>query len=126
MLLTEAAVTNKPELYGQLWGQEGYFLAENGSHVWREVSNQVGEAAFQKGYIKEKGAKSMNMEEMRKIAGWEAASWGLNSKGSAKRARKYLGWKPKGRSLKDEIPDIVDSEAKVLGIKVGHAEKVSG
>jgi hypothetical protein len=33
VLLTEAAVANKPEMDAKLWGKEGYFLAENGHHV---------------------------------------------------------------------------------------------
>lgn len=124
--LAEAAVENKPELDRHLWGPEGYFLAENGHHVWGEVSKQIGEYAFKQGYIKEKSPKAMRMEEVRKVAGFKSISWGINSKGYAKRARKYLGWKPHGRSLEDEIPDIVDAEAELQGIKKGHAEKVAG
>ncbi|KAH7355009.1 hypothetical protein BKA65DRAFT_452177 [Rhexocercosporidium sp. MPI-PUGE-AT-0058] len=126
VLLAEAAIANKPDMDEKLWGKDGYFLAENGHHVWGEVSKQVGEAAFKKGYINEKSTKSMSPDEAKEVAGFEALSWGLNSKGFAKRARKYLDWKPTGRSLKDEIPFIVDSEAQILGIKKGHAEKVSG
>ena len=66
----------------------------------------------------------MSSDEASKAAGFEALSWGMNSKGYAKRARKYLGWKPKGRSLKEEIPEIVDGEAVILGLKTGHAQKV--
>ncbi|TVY60806.1 Uncharacterized protein LSUE1_G008355 [Lachnellula suecica] len=126
VLLAEAAVANKPELDSKLWGKEGYFLAENGHHVWGEVSKEVGEVAFEKGYIKEKGVAAMGTEEAKEKYGFEALSWGLNSKGFAKRARKYLGWKPEGRSLKDEIPYIVESEAKALGLKPGYAEKAAG
>jgi hypothetical protein len=50
----------------------------------------------------------------------------LHRPGEARRGRKYLGWKPKGRSLVDEIPDIVDSEARDLGLKPGYAEKAAG
>jgi len=123
VLLVDAAVKNDPEMHDKLWGKDGYFLAENGHHVWGEVSKQVGDVAFEKGYIQEKGVKPMSAEEAKKAGG---ATWGLNSKGYAKRARKYLGWTPKGKSLKDEIPDIVDQEATLLGIKKGHAEKVAG
>jgi len=126
ILLADAAVKNDPKLDDKLWGKEGYFLAENGHHVWGEVSKEVGEVAFEKGYIKEKGTNVLTIEDAKKSYGFEALSWGLNSKGFAKRARKYLGWKPKGRSLKDEIPDIVDSEAKSLGLKPGYAEKAAG
>jgi len=124
VLLVEAAVANKPDMDAKLWGKEGYFLAENGHHIWGEVSKQVGEAAYHKGYIKEEKVKPMSPEEA-KEAGFDP-SWGLNSKGYAKRARKYLGWKPKGRSLKDEIPYIVDGEAERLGLKIGHAQKATG
>jgi hypothetical protein len=68
----------------------------------------------------------MTPEKAKEKAGFEALSWGLNSKGFAKRARKVLGWKPTGKSLKECIPDIVDGEAEKLGLKKGYAEKVSG
>ncbi|KAL2070713.1 hypothetical protein VTL71DRAFT_13739 [Oculimacula yallundae] len=126
VLLTEAAITNKPDMDSKLWGKEGYFLAENGHHVWGEVSKLVGKSAFEKGFIKEKETKAMSSDEAKEAAGFEALSWGLNSKGFAKRARKYLGWKPSGRSLEDEIPFIIDGEAEILGIKKGHAEKAAG
>jgi nucleoside-diphosphate-sugar epimerase len=126
VLLAEAAVAHNPELDSKLWGKEGYFLAENGHHVWGEISKEVGKVAYEKGYIKEKGTVSMDVEEAKEMFGFEALSWGLNSKGEARRGRKYLGWKPKGRSLVDEIPDIVDSEARDLGLKPGYAEKAAG
>jgi hypothetical protein len=68
----------------------------------------------------------MSVEEAKEAAGFEALSWGLNSRGLAKRARKFLGWAPKGRSLEDEVPFIVDQEATILGMKKGHAEKAAG
>ncbi|CAL3962818.1 unnamed protein product [Diplocarpon coronariae] len=126
ILLTEAAVVNTPELDAHLWGPEGYFLAENGHHVWGEVSRWVGEYAFNRGYIKDKRVGAMTSEEAEKLAGFEAVSWGLNSKGFAKRAREYLAWKPTGRTLEEEVPDIVDAEAELQGLKRGHAEKVAG
>ena len=43
-------------------------------------------------------------------------SWGQNSKGVAQRARKYLGWEPKGLLLEETIVDLVKSEAKALGL----------
>ena len=125
VLLVEAAAANKPELDSKIWGKEGYFLAENGHHVWGELSKQVGEVAYETGYIKEKGVRALDPDEASKQAGFEALSWGLNSKGYAKRARKYLGWQPKGASLQDEIPSVIDGEAELLGLKVGHAQKVA-
>lgn len=94
--------------------------------MWGEVSKWVAEDAFSKGYIKDKNTKPMSVDEAEKLAGFEALSWGLNSRGEAKRARKYLGWEPKGKSLREEIPFIVDSEAEGLGIKKGYADKAAG
>ncbi|KUJ16152.1 NAD(P)-binding protein [Mollisia scopiformis] len=126
VLLVDAALKGDKELDSKLWGKEGYFLAENGHHVWGELSKQIGEVAFEKGYIKEKDVKPMSREEVEKVTGFQGQTWGLNSKGYAKRARKYLGWTPKSRSLKDELPYILDHEATLLGIKKGHAEKAAG
>ncbi|RDL32409.1 NAD(P)-binding protein [Venustampulla echinocandica] len=126
VLLVEAAVKNDPSMDAKLWGREGYFLAENGHHVWGEISKAVAEDAFKKGYIKERECIVMTPEDAKVTAGFEALSWGLNSRGFARRARKYLGWKPEGRSLRDEIPFIVDSEARTLGLNPGFAEKAAG
>ncbi|KAB8298120.1 hypothetical protein EYC80_001878 [Monilinia laxa] len=126
VLLADAAVAGPGPNDAEIWNERGYFLAENGHHVWGELSKQVGEVAFERGYIKTKEVALMNVDEAKELAGFEAISWGLNSKGFAKRARKYLGWKPTGRSLKDEIPFIVDSEAKREGIVAGHAAKAAG
>ncbi|KAF7872765.1 uncharacterized protein EAF02_008836 [Botrytis sinoallii] len=110
----------------EIWNEKGYFLAENGHHVWGEISAQVGADAFAKGLIKTKEVAAMDVDEAKELAGFEAISWGLNSKGFAKRARKYLGWNPTGRSLKEEIPFIVDEEAEREGLTKGHKKVAAG
>jgi len=124
VLLVDAAV--KKKLSSKLWGSKGYFFAENGSHAWGDVSKTVGKAGKAKGYLETAAVNAMSTDEAIEAAGFEALSWGLNSKGKAERARKLLGWKPNGRSLEDEIPYIVDSEARREGIEVGHAKKAVG
>jgi nucleoside-diphosphate-sugar epimerase len=124
VLLVEAAVSGKED--PEVWGGKGYFLAENGHHVWGDISKEVGEAAYKQGYIKTKEVNAMSPEVAEEKAGFQAASWGLNSRGFANRARKILGWKPTAKSLKECIPDIVDGEAATMGLKKGYAEKVSG
>jgi nucleoside-diphosphate-sugar epimerase len=126
VLLVEAALANQPDMDAKLWGKEGYFLAENGHHAWGELSKEIAGVAFEKGYIQDMTLKEMTSKEAMDFAGFQAMSWGLNSKGFAKRARKYLGWKPSGKSLSDEIPSIVDGEAKALGLIKGHAAKAAG
>ncbi|OJJ01912.1 hypothetical protein ASPVEDRAFT_83434 [Aspergillus versicolor CBS 583.65] len=102
----------------EIWGAHGYYFTENGEHVWGNLSSAVGEEAFKQGYIK--GAPDLREwsidEAVNSPAGFEAASWGMNSRGVAERARKILGWKPQERSLYEELPDIVRSEAGRLGL----------
>ncbi|KAK7728881.1 hypothetical protein SLS53_009344 [Cytospora paraplurivora] len=122
--LVDAAVSPTPEVDRHVWGAgENYLLADAGSHVWGEVAQWVADAAQAKGYIKDAAveltdtAKSLDLTHAKEIAGFEAVSYGLNSRGQGKRARKYLGWNPTAPSLKAEIPNIVDVEATSSGLK---------
>lgn len=124
-LLVEAAVWHKSSDDDELWGDKGYFLAENGHHVWGQVAKQVAVAAHKKGYLQSDEVRPMGVDEAKENGGFEALSWGLNSKGKAKRARKFLGWKPSGESLEKAIPEIVEGEAKLEGVG-GHAKKAAG
>ncbi|RAH51177.1 NAD(P)-binding protein [Aspergillus brunneoviolaceus CBS 621.78] len=118
-LLVQAALDPSCQHDEEVWGARGYYLTENGEHVWGELSAAVGEEAFKQKYIKggrpELRAWSID-EAVKSSAGFEAASWGMNSRGSAVRAKKVLGWKPQGRSLSEEVPDIVRSEATRMGL----------
>lgn len=129
LLLVNNAVSTK-ESDGsedtEIWGANGYFLAENGHHVWGQLSKRIAEIAYKKGYIGTDEVKVFTIEEAKEAADMQAATWGLNSKGFAKRAKKYLGWKPIGKSLEDELEDIVVAEAKTLGIEKGYKAKASG
>ena len=116
VLLVDAKAANNKVLDKELWGANGYYLAENGHHAWGDVARQAAEVAFAQGYIKSKELKSANPSTLR---GGEV-TWGKNSRGEAKRAKKYLGWKPT-KLLKDEIANIVASEAVLLGLKPGDA-----
>lgn len=56
----------------------------------------------------------MDKDEAWEVADFQALSWGLNSKGKARRAKEILGWKPSAPSLSDELSDIIESEWKLL------------
>ena len=110
---------------GEVWGLKGYFFTENGHVVWGEVAQRVADVASEKGLID--GGKDVMVwthDQAVELAGFIAATWGLNSRGKGERARKFLGWKPKERGLMEEVPDIVEVEAKMLGLLKGHKEKV--
>ena len=97
----------------EIWGAKGYFLCENGEHVWGDLSKYIGKTSFSLGYLPQEPAwKEWSLDEaVKSPAGFEAASWGWNSRGTAVRARKTFGWQPKERSLEEEVPEIIHAEA---------------
>lgn len=111
--LVEKAVTK--DTSPELWGEKGYILTENGEHVWTDLAQLIAKTAAKEGYI-EKDPKEgeLDKDEALKQAGFEAVSWGLNSRGKAQRARKYLGWEPKEVSIEDEVPKILKEEKERL------------
>lgn len=113
LLLAEkaAAKDTNPEI----WGAKGYILVENGEHVWSDIARRVGNEAARLGYISEPKEGSLDKDEAIDQAGFEAVSWGLNSRGVARRARKHLGWVPQKPSLEEEIPNIIKDEKQRSG-----------
>lgn len=107
-LVVEAAVRHDDD--PELWGERGYYFVENGEHQWGKLAHVYGRAAAAKGYIPTSDTEAMDPAKAKKLAGFEALSWGLNSRGKAVRARKHLGWSPHERSIEDEVPTIVESE----------------
>lgn len=113
VLLAEAAAAKN--LSDELWNERGYFLAENGEFVWGEYSRLMAKKAHELGYIKEAPKDlPLSKDEALDFAGFEAVSWGLNSRGKAERLAKTLGWKPYRPSIEDEIPRILESEKALL------------
>lgn len=103
-LAVDAALDPAKQGDPDIFGPRGYFFLENGSHSWRELARWIAEEAYARGYIPAAETRE-----------GEYRNYGANSKSVAARARRYLGWVPRGRSLRDEIPDIVAGEAKRLG-----------
>lgn len=100
----------------EIFGPHGYFLAEHGSHRWADVAQWIAEEASRQGYLPEALTKTASLKEVTFMDGAATPSYGLNSKGVAERARKYLDWQPKGAQLKDTIPELVKKEANALGL----------
>ncbi|KAL2010369.1 hypothetical protein VTN00DRAFT_6176 [Thermoascus crustaceus] len=98
------------------WGKEGYYFAENGPFVWGDVQRAVAKAAFEKKLIPSPEVEALSDEEVAKILPFGLYAWGTNSRCHAIRGRKLLGWNPTKPGLLELIPDIVEVEAKVLGL----------
>lgn len=123
LALTEAAVNGGSPA---TWNDEGYYFAENGEFVWGDILRAVAKDAHKKGFLPSEDAKGLNADEIGE-AGFPGGHYyvGTNSRGISKRAKQLLGWKPSRPSLVETIPDLVDSEARALGITQGHAAKVA-
>ena len=114
VLLSQRAASSSTENDEEIWGPKGYFFAENGTHKWSEISTVIAKEAKSKGLINTDETKVLDVDEAQEKLGFQALSWGLNSRGDAKRARKFLGWKPECESLEEWIPECVQVEAKRL------------
>ena len=112
-LLVNAAVEGRSEL--EIWGAKGYVFTENGEHVWGDLAMASGKRAESLGYVKE-GVKEylLGKDEALEVAGFEAVSWGLNSRGKAERAREVLGRRPFKASIEEHVEEILEDERKRL------------
>jgi nucleoside-diphosphate-sugar epimerase len=107
--LVEKAVSK--DLSEEIWGSKGYMFAENGEHQWSELAALIAKEAEGAGLLKESAKeKDLTKDEALKVAGFEAVSWGLNSRGKAQRAREVLGWKPKEVSVEEEVQTVLREE----------------
>ena len=115
-LLVTTALDPSRKDDAEVWGPKGYMLAENGEHAWGQVSEAIGKEVQAQGLSKgQLETKELSYDEaVKSPAGFEAASWGMNSRATALRARNVLGWTPKEQGLFDAIPEIVKSEAALL------------
>lgn len=98
------------------WGKEAYYFAENGTFYWGDVQRAVAKVAHEKGYLPTAEVDTLSFDEASKLHPFLPALVGGNSLGTAIRARKLLGWNPTRQGLLDLIPDIVDEEARALGL----------
>ncbi|PYH41244.1 NAD(P)-binding protein [Aspergillus saccharolyticus JOP 1030-1] len=112
--LVEAAVEGRRKDDPELWGARAYYLTENGEHVWGELSRAIAKYAAELGLIGQSKAEQISLEDGKKFAGFESLSWGLNSRGKAKRAAKVLDWTPTRPSLEATLPEILEDEQRRL------------
>lgn len=121
--LVEAAVDNGGKA---TWGQEGYYFAENGEHVWGQTAKSVAKAAVKLGFLASDEIVTISNEEADDMTKFGSALWGANSRCRGIRARTLLGWSPQHQDFDADIQDVVSFEAKSLGLVTGHAAKVAG
>jgi hypothetical protein len=124
LALVTAALT--PEGGKATWNKEGYYFAESGAFTWGDIGRNIAKIAHDHQLINSADVDTIDKEEADKLRGSGSYLWGTNSRCKAVRARKLFGWTPKGRSMMDSLPDIVEDEAKLLGMVKGHAALAAG
>jgi nucleoside-diphosphate-sugar epimerase len=112
--LVDAALDPTKNKDPELFGAKAYYFAEAGKHAWKDLAGLIAEEAKAQGFVEEAKVVQTDMEGLK--YGPNSQSYlATNSSSKAVRAKKYFGWTPKGGSLRDEVPEIVRSEAKKIG-----------
>ena len=98
------------------WNEEGYYFAENGVHYWQDAADWIADEAVKQGFLKSQSAEVevITTDVLLKTMGPATLNLGASCK--SYRAEKLFGWKPTQGSLKDEISEIVRSEAERAGL----------
>ena len=107
------------------WDKEGYYFTENGEHAWGQMSKLIAGDANKKTLIPTDEVATVSAEDAERFRKYGFLIWGANSRCKAIRARKLLGWSPT-KLIENEISELVDMEARSLGLTQGHAAKVAG
>ena len=113
LMFAEAAVEGGGKA---TWGKEGYYLAEQEEFVWGECAGKIAKVLHGKGLIPTDEIDAIPVEEIKKEFPARYRSWGANSRGTAVRANKLLGWRCKAKGLDDALEELVDWEARAQGM----------
>jgi hypothetical protein len=124
LALVTAALS--PEGGKATWNDQGYYFTENGQFCWGEIGQKIAKLAFDKKFINSPEVDHLDKDTTDKLKPWGSYLWGTNSLCKANRANKLFGWKPTQKKLEDLLPEIVDEEARKLGITKGHAAHAAG
>lgn len=124
LLLVTSALS--PEGGKATWNQDGYYFGESGDFLWGDVGRAIAQIASEKKLIKSAEIDTISRTESDKLLPMGSYLWGTNSRCRAIRANKLLGWTPSEKSLFELLPEIVEGEAKELGLIKSHIERAAG
>ena len=100
------------------WGHDAYYLCEAGEMTQREFVEPLAREAVRMGLIASSAElKGITRERANEIVPHGDFLMGSTSRGRAIRARKRLGWVPRGRSWAEELPDLLETEAREMGLR---------
>lgn len=97
------------------WGEQGYYFAENGVHVWKDLAHLVAGEAVEQGHVGAAEVVKLSPGEARRQPNGSAALfYGTDAVCCASRARRELQWKPNMDSIESEVKSAVMEEAQRL------------
>lgn len=101
----------KENINEKLWGKNGLYLAGVGEMPFGKISQRIVHEAYKKQYIDSADIERLSRDkaDLTLVAG--SLLFGSNARSQAERATTYLGWKPVGESLEEEIYRVVAEEA---------------
>ncbi|GFP56616.1 hypothetical protein ACSS6W_004895 [Trichoderma asperelloides] len=105
---------NNPEIFGI----RGFFFAASGTHSFLQLAEKVVEEIKKQGYSNKVTVKQYSLAELRELKGDNLIihTYAFSSRGEAQRAKKYLGWEPKGMSIAEGVAETVDILARAKGL----------
>lgn len=93
-----------------IWGQHGYYFAENGVHAWGQIAQAVANLAKKKGYIKEPRVQKLSAADADNKIPFASLFYGTDCVCQALKARRILDWKPQKHCIEEEIELTMERE----------------
>lgn len=110
LLLVEEAT--KPDGGNATWGLEGYYFAESGQHYWGDIAQAIATETCKLGLVPSSEIDRLSIDEVEELSPFGMYLWGTNSRHTAIRAKRVLGWELAAPPLSMELPRMVEAEAR--------------
>jgi nucleoside-diphosphate-sugar epimerase len=95
------------------WGKEGYYFPENGEFSWQEVATATAQYLVGKGVFASAELDRLAAEDTVQYFLYGPFVWGANCRAVGHRIN-ALGWRPRDKSLLDDLPAQIESELKLF------------
>jgi len=104
-LLTEEAM--KPNGGSATWGSEAYYFASSEKIVWGELAKDITKRLYRKGAVKSEELEVIEKSELGEIDKMTLDLCGSNSKSTASRGKRDVGWAPKQAGVVDSLDEAI-------------------
>lgn len=95
------------------WNSEGYYLAENGKYILKEMLQLGAQIGYDRKYFNTPEVETFDVMKAEELFQYSRYMLGADSQGNAIRGRELLGWKPTQLSYTELLPQMIDANAKL-------------